>query len=142
MLLFSIYIKIREKVKQGIFHITYFSKLFKRGIRQDQKLRFLRAEIGQCIRTEFPKNWESFCRAEANMQETFASIYPSFSTDELPKSLTAREREVALLAASGLTNEEIAGKLSLTVSTVRTHLRSVFRKLNVDRRTKLADKLR
>jgi len=98
--------------------------------------------VEQCIRTEFQEHWEAFGRAKENMQETFASIYPSFSTDELPKRLTAREREVALLAASGLTNEEIAGKLSLTVSTVRTHLRSVFRKLNVDRRTKLADKLR
>jgi len=62
-------------------------------------------------------------------------------TNALPDDLTFKEREVALLAAQGLRNTEIAQRLSVTENTVRYHLRSVFHKLDVDRRIKLAEKL-
>lgn len=55
--------------------------------------------------------------------------------------MTAREREVALLAAKGLKNSEIAEKLFVTENTVRTHLHTAFQKLDIDRRAKLAEKL-
>jgi len=61
--------------------------------------------------------------------------------DSLPNSLTVREREIALLAAKGLKNSEIAEKLFVTENTVRTHLHAVFQKLDIDRRSKLAEKL-
>jgi DNA-binding CsgD family transcriptional regulator len=41
------------------------------------------------------------------------------------RPLTRREREVARLVASGLTNREAARFLSLSVRTVEAHLRSV-----------------
>lgn len=59
----------------------------------------------------------------------------------LPDDLTPKEKKVALLAAQGLRNAEIAQRLSVTENTVRYHLRSVFRKLDVGRRMKLAEKL-
>ncbi|MBV8619010.1 MAG: helix-turn-helix transcriptional regulator [Curvibacter sp.] len=57
-------------------------------------------------------------------------------------ALSAREREVAELAALGLADKEIARRLGLSPATVRTHLDHVFRKLGVDRRGKLAHCLR
>ena len=59
----------------------------------------------------------------------------------LPESLTKREQDVARLAAKGYHNSEIAKKLSITENTVRAHLRSVFQKLEIDRRAGLAEKL-
>ena len=59
----------------------------------------------------------------------------------LPDILTPREREVALLAAQGLRNAEISQRLSISENTVRYHLRSVFDKLDVDRRIRLVEKL-
>ncbi|WP_217494375.1 helix-turn-helix transcriptional regulator [Nibricoccus aquaticus] len=56
---------------------------------------------------------------------------------ELSK-LTATEREVARLAAAGHKNPEIVRKLGVSESTVRTHLRSIFRKLGITSRGKLA----
>ncbi|WP_433256604.1 helix-turn-helix domain-containing protein [Streptosporangium sp. CA-135522] len=38
------------------------------------------------------------------------------------------------LAAQGLTNAEIAGRLSITVNTVETHLSRIYSKLDVFRR--------
>ena len=56
---------------------------------------------------------------------------------ELSK-LTASEREVARLAAAGDDNADIVRKLSVSESTVRTHLRNIFRKLGITSRGKLA----
>ena len=63
-------------------------------------------------------------------------------SDELPADLTRRESEVARLAAAGLFNTEIAEKLVITESTVRTHLRTVFKKLQIDRRARLAERIK
>ncbi|GHI09712.1 hypothetical protein Scel_80330 [Streptomyces cellostaticus] len=58
------------------------------------------------------------------------------TTDTLP-SLTAREREIADLASTGMTNVGIATTLFLSVRTVETHLRQVYRKLGVSNRAAL-----
>lgn len=53
-------------------------------------------------------------------------------------SLTAAEQRVARLAASGLTNREIAGQLVVTVKAVEWHLSHVYRKLDIPSRGSLA----
>lgn len=52
--------------------------------------------------------------------------------------LTAREREVALLAASGRTSSEIGRQLRISTRTVDTHLARIYRKLGVGGRVDLA----
>jgi DNA-binding NarL/FixJ family response regulator len=49
--------------------------------------------------------------------------------------MTNREREIILLAASGLNNHEIALSLMLSVSTVKTHMRAILGKLDAKDRT-------
>jgi DNA-binding CsgD family transcriptional regulator len=56
-------------------------------------------------------------------------------------ALTAQEREVAELAASGLTNREIGDRLHLSPRTVGAHLYRVFPKLGVTSRAGLRDAL-
>lgn len=56
--------------------------------------------------------------------------------------LSEREREVAKLAAEGLRNKEIAQKLFISEETVKSHIRSIFNKTNIDRRSKLVDLLK
>ncbi len=55
--------------------------------------------------------------------------------------LTAQEREVAMLAAAGLSNKQIAAKLLMSHRTVGAHLYRVFPKLGVTRRAALRDAL-
>ncbi|WP_166503492.1 response regulator transcription factor [Modestobacter marinus] len=52
--------------------------------------------------------------------------------------LTERQRDVALLVAEGLSNEEIAGRLFLSPATVKSHLTAVLRRLDIRTRTQLA----
>jgi predicted ATPase/DNA-binding CsgD family transcriptional regulator len=53
-------------------------------------------------------------------------------------SLTPAERQVANLAASGMSNPQIAGQLFMSRSTVKMHLSSVYLKLRIANRTELA----
>ncbi|MEU3188839.1 AAA family ATPase [Streptomyces sp. NPDC006923] len=57
------------------------------------------------------------------------------------EALTEAEARVALLAAHGNTNREIASKLFVTVSTVEQHLTRIYRKLKVKRRRDLPARL-
>ena len=52
--------------------------------------------------------------------------------------LTRREREIALAAAGGLSNREIAGNLTVSVRTVEGHLSRIYNKLGVNDRAGLA----
>ena len=52
--------------------------------------------------------------------------------------LTVRERRVALLAAGGRSNIEIAAELGVSVHTIKSQMRSVLRKLELDSRWQLA----
>ena len=54
------------------------------------------------------------------------------------EQLTEREWQVMKNAADGLSNKEIAQALDITESTVKVHLRQVFKKLGVANRTALA----
>jgi DNA-binding CsgD family transcriptional regulator len=56
-----------------------------------------------------------------------------------PASLTRREREVALLARSGMSSQAIAARLHLSTRTVDTHLARVYFKLGISRRSELGD---
>jgi DNA-binding NarL/FixJ family response regulator len=68
-----------------------------------------------------------------------ASQAPAGSSASMPAELTQREREVLELIASGLTDKEIASWLSLSLHTVKTHVRSILSKLHAVNRRHAAD---
>ncbi|WP_336082267.1 response regulator transcription factor [Nocardia sp. SSK8] len=55
-----------------------------------------------------------------------------------PPDLTARERDVLRLVGEGYGNQEIAGRLHLGVSTVKTHVANLLDKTGTDNRVRLA----
>jgi DNA-binding CsgD family transcriptional regulator len=57
------------------------------------------------------------------------------------ESLTPSELRVARMAAEGMTNREIAQSLTVTAKTVETHLRHVYQKLDIAKRTELSGAL-
>ncbi len=55
-------------------------------------------------------------------------------------SLSKREMEILSLMAKGHSNDEIAEKLFISLSTVKSHNQNLFQKLDVKRRTQAAEK--
>jgi DNA-binding NarL/FixJ family response regulator len=78
-------------------------------------------------------------RAAAELRATAPTR--SRPTTDGAASLTPQEREVALLAAAGLTNKEIGARLLLSHRTVGAHLARTFRKLGISSRAALRDAL-
>lgn len=60
----------------------------------------------------------------------------------LPEPLTEREREILKLLTAGLTNQEIAGTLSISPETVKKHTGNIYGKLGVRGRTEAAARAR
>jgi len=61
---------------------------------------------------------------------------------EPPPRLTPRQREILDLIAAGLSTSEMATKLTISTETVRNHLRSVFKELDVHTRLEAIVKAR
>jgi DNA-binding NarL/FixJ family response regulator len=66
------------------------------------------------------------------------------SQNENPKigELSARQREILKLVIEGLSNAEIAGRLYLSESTIKQHLRAAYKVLGVHNRTEAAKTMR
>jgi DNA-binding NarL/FixJ family response regulator len=86
---------------------------------------------------------------EPSFDETFALVVRAVAVGltAVPRKLrratsaarlTRREREILGLVALGLTNEDIAGRLFLSESTVKGHLTTAFRRLGVRSRAEAA----
>lgn len=58
----------------------------------------------------------------------------------LAEPLTNRELDVLELLAQRLSNQEIAGKLYISMTTVKAHLRNIYGKLNVSKRREAVEK--
>jgi LuxR family maltose regulon positive regulatory protein len=61
---------------------------------------------------------------------------------DLIEALNEREIQVLQLIAEGLTNQEIASRLYLSLNTVKTHTRNINGKLGVHNRTQAAARAR
>lgn len=136
--------------------------------KQDAALRVLEDALAQHARFENPfelgrtllaigsvqrraRRWsaarQTIAKALSAFEELGASLWVEKARAELARvggrapsgwELTATERQVAELVGEGLTNREVAARLSVTQKTVEFHLRNVFRKLEVRSRTELA----
>ena len=65
---------------------------------------------------------------------------PSPAADDLIEPLSERELEVLQLIAEGLTNQEVANRLYLSLHTVKVHARNIYGKLGVKNRTQAVAK--
>lgn len=80
-------------------------------------------------------------RAAGHLAGCEGASSPGLVVTEAVSPLSAREREIAGLAASGLSNQEIAARLYLSVRTVGNHLQSSYTKLGIGGRSELVDAL-
>jgi DNA-binding NarL/FixJ family response regulator len=73
----------------------------------------------------------------ARLLSSFADNRSLLVPPEPVEALTAREEQVLLAAARGRTNSEIGDELSISLSTVKTHIAALMRKLNARNRVEI-----
>lgn len=84
-----------------------------------------------------PSPGESGAKPHAAEHEKSSSEATNFDRP-LVEPLSARELEVLKLIVDGLSNQEIADKLIISLATAKTHVRNILNKLAVDDRTQAA----
>jgi DNA-binding NarL/FixJ family response regulator len=72
------------------------------------------------------------------VQQAMDSHAEQHANRQVPPSLTPRERDVLALTGAGLSNQEIATRLHVGVTTVKTHISSVMDKCEMRNRTQVA----
>ncbi len=80
-------------------------------------------------------------RVKVVQKEIYVNTPFSVNQKELESlNLSKRELEVLQLMSEGLSNKEIADRLFVSLSTIKTHSNNLFDKMNVERRTQAIDK--
>ncbi|MFN8578621.1 MAG: LuxR C-terminal-related transcriptional regulator [Candidatus Sericytochromatia bacterium] len=74
-------------------------------------------------------------------QEYINNIKNSFNIRD-GNVLSSREIEILKLISEGLSNEQISKNLKITINTVKAHIRHIFRKFGIKRRTQAIEKLK
>lgn len=77
-------------------------------------------------------------RITTKLLSTFSTSSPAQGAKSRIEELTAREREVAVAVAQGLSNAEIANHVYMSLSTVKVHIGRIMTKLDATNRTQVA----
>ncbi|MER5792896.1 AAA family ATPase [Streptomyces sp. NPDC001980] len=105
-------------------------------LRRTHDMAGARAHLGAALET-FDRIGAAMMaqRAAAELRATGVSVTPRSGT--APEPLTAQERQIAELAATGLSNKQIGERLFLSHRTVGSHLYRVYPKLGITSRAAL-----
>lgn len=99
--------------------------------------RAIKAGAKGYLLKDAPREQLLACIRKVHAGETFIApaIVAKLAAGLSSEALTGREREVLSLLARGKSNKEIGSNLFISETTVKSHLRGIFAKLNVLSRT-------
>ena len=123
-----------------VFDALTHDRVYRRAYSVEEAVRRLRRDSGKRFD---PDVVEAFMEILPDVEQV-QRLYPDekqapelFAAPETGGTMTAREREVTQLLATGLTGEEIAAGLFLSSETVRTHVRNAMQRMNAKTRAHL-----
>ncbi|MFW5416836.1 LuxR family transcriptional regulator [Nocardiopsis sp. CNT-189] len=99
----------------------------------------LRAEAAAVLSEEAAEEAWNAWRALPLEQVVERALFFPAPRRALPSLLTRREREISVLVSKGLSNREIAERLTISQATAARHIANIFRKLLFTSRTQLAE---
>ncbi|MBR3955925.1 MAG: hypothetical protein IKJ63_10685 [Clostridia bacterium] len=93
--------------------------------------------VEKCLRAENPAEYKSVMDLSAVYLRNWIFVHNALTGNTVSDKLTPTEFNVAMLAARDASNNDIAEMLNISVHSVRSHLRNIFNKLDVDSRKQL-----
>ena len=95
----------------------------------------------RCLLDAFPQYYDRVVSQWKKVFPQWVKAHNELSASSVSELLTLREHQIALYAVDGLTNQQIARKMYLSLSTVKNDLSSVYDKLGINCRRQLKDLL-
>ena len=95
-----------------------------------------------CLKIQNPNALKEVRRINGYFMNGIKALKQEFTEEGLPEGLTRREQDVARLAAQSMRNADIAEALGISPNTVKAHLKAIYEKLAIDKRSRLREKLK
>lgn len=89
------------------------------------------------LRKDQPKAFDAITEQVYRFAKAWRDIHNPHNNARVTDMLTTTEFTIAMLASKGWSNEQIAGHLSVSVTTVKTHMRRTYKKLGITSRKEL-----
>jgi DNA-binding CsgD family transcriptional regulator len=93
--------------------------------------------VESCLKKEEPEEYQRIVEIVYRFADGWRNIHNSDAQDSVTSDLTAMEFSVAMLAAKGWKNKEIADRMHISVNTVKEIMKSIYQKLDVSNRKEL-----
>ena len=97
----------------------------------------LGAMLEAVIRPKWPKDFKRIIDITYRFSSGWRRVHNPITGHDVADDLTTTEFSMAMLAARGWTNQEIAEHLNISANTVKSHISEAMRKLNVETRKEL-----
>ncbi len=95
--------------------------------------------VEKCLRNENSDAYKRILDLSTVYLKNWIFVHNALTGNTVSDKLTLTEFNVAMLAARELSNADIAAMLSISVNSVRSHLRNIYNKLNITSRKELLE---
>lgn len=97
----------------------------------------LQGQVERALRKQEPETYEKIVRSVYRFSRGWMKIHNPVSTLQVTDALTPYEFSIAMLAAKGRSNKEIAALMGISVNTVKSYMESIFEKLQISSRSEI-----
>lgn len=95
--------------------------------------------IEQCIQERYPRQLPDVLKLYQDMANRWRDAHNVLADERLTTLLTRREYQVAVGIVTGMSNQQTADQLGISLSTLKGHLQSVYQKLQITSRKELRE---
>lgn len=97
----------------------------------------LQGQVERALRKQEPEIYNKIVQSVYRFSRGWMKIHNPVSTLQVTDALTPYEFSIAMLAAKGRSNKEIAALMGISVNTVKSYMESIFEKLQISSRSEI-----